>query len=80
MDNIIHEEIVMKERDKDNAARWDKEVWDSQPLMERSNIKRGTYLNCWCPSCGQTLNEDGKAVFSIVNQRGKKVPAVSLHI
>ena len=62
----------MKDRNSDKTAGWEEEVWDSQPLMERSNIKRDTYLNCWCPSCGKSLNEDGKAVFSIENQRGEK--------
>lgn len=63
---------MMKDRNFDKTAGWEEELWDSQPLMERSNIKRDTYLNCWCPSCGKSLNEDGKAVFSIVNQRGEK--------
>ncbi|MGI9536519.1 MAG: hypothetical protein ACR2PB_05575 [Desulfocapsaceae bacterium] len=62
----------MKDRNSDKPARWEEEVWDSQPLMERSNIKRDTYLNCWCPGCGEGLNEDGKAVFRIVNQRGEE--------
>ena len=62
----------MKERDSDNQGRWEEEIWESHPLMERSNIKQDTYLNCWCPSCGTGLNEDGKAVFRIVNQRGEE--------
>ena len=62
----------MKDRDSDNSTGWEQEAWDSHPLMERSNIKRDTYLNCWCPSCGEGLNEDGKAVFHIVNQRGEE--------
>ena len=62
----------MKERDSDNQGRWEEEIWESHPLMERSIIKQDTYLNCWCPSCGTALNEDGKAVFRIVNQRGEE--------
>ena len=62
----------MKGRESEPAARWGSEVWETHPLMERSNIKRGTYLNCWCPNCGAGLNEDGKAVFTIVNQRGER--------
>ena len=62
----------MKDRDSDKAARWEKEVWDAHPLMERAGINQETYLNCWCPSCGEGLNEDGKAVFHIVSKRGKK--------
>lgn len=62
----------MKERHSDKDVRWEEEVWESHPLMERSDIKRDTYLNCWCPSCGASLNEDGKAVFRIINQRGEE--------
>jgi len=72
IESVIFEEVVMKDRDSDKTDRWEKEVWDSNPLMERSDIKRDTYLNCWCPSCGEGLNEDGKAVFRIVNQRGEE--------
>ena len=61
----------MKERDSEKPAKWEKEVWGNKPLMERSNIKHDTYLNCWCPACGKGLNEDGKAVFRIVNQKGE---------
>ncbi len=62
----------MTDRDTDETARWEEEIWGSQPLMERSNINRDTYLNCWCPSCGEGLNEDRRAVFRIVNQRGEE--------
>ena len=62
----------MKDRDSEKAARWEKEVWDAHPLMERASINHDTFLNCWCPSCGVGLNEDGKAVFHIVNKRGEK--------
>ncbi len=61
----------MEDKKKKKAASWEEEVWASHPLMERTNIKRGTYLNCWCPECGSSLNEGGKAVFRIVNQRGE---------
>lgn len=62
----------MKERDSDKTESWAVEVWDAQPLMERANIGRDTYLNCWCPRCSEGLNEDGKAVFRIVTQRGEE--------
>lgn len=61
----------MEEKKKKTPASWEEEVWASHPLMERTSIKRGTYLNCWCPECGSSLNEGGKAVFRIVNQRGE---------
>jgi len=40
-------------------------------LMERSHIKKDTFLNCWCPQCGKSLNDGEKAVFQIVNNRGE---------
>lgn len=40
-------------------------------LIKRTQIKKDTYLHCWCPNCGKGLNEDGKAVFQIVNRRGE---------
>ena len=64
-------EVVMEDSKRNKAVSWEEEVWESHPLMERSNIKHDTYLNCWCPSCGSSLNEAGKAVFHIVNQRGE---------
>ncbi len=51
-------------------ARRVNETMGTKPLMERSNINQDTYLNCWCPSCGKGLNDDGKAVFRIVNKQG----------
>ena len=62
----------MKNRDSDNKGSWEKEIWESNPLMQRSNIKKDTYLHCWCPDCGEGLNEDGKAVFRILTQRGEE--------
>lgn len=70
----------MEKRNKDES-RWEEKVWPSHHLMARSNIKRDTYLNCWCPSCGESLNENGKAVFLIVNQRGEEgISRVSPHL
>lgn len=60
----------MKNKSTDSPERWEEEIWASQPLMKRSNIKQNTYLNCWCPHCGVGLNEDDKAVFQIVNNAG----------
>lgn len=61
----------MKEKSSDRPARWENEVWESQPLMERSKIKQNTFLHCWCPKCGTGLNDEDKAVFEIVNDRGE---------
>ena len=60
----------MKNKSTDSPERWEEEIWDSQPLMKRSNIKQDTYLNCWCPHCGVGLNKDDKAIFQIVNNEG----------
>lgn len=61
----------MKDKDSDLPASWEEEIWESQPLMERSNIKQNTYLNCWCPHCEVGLNKGEKAVFEIINNQGK---------
>jgi hypothetical protein len=53
------------------TARPEEEIFRAQSLMERTSINRDTYLNCWCPSCDEGLNEDGSAVFHVVNQRGE---------
>lgn len=55
---------------KSDITNWENEIWGKKSLMERSHIKKDTYLNCWCPECGKSLNEDGKAVFRIVNMQG----------
>lgn len=62
----------MKDIFIDKTARLEEEIFRAQSLMERSSINRDTYLNCWCPSCDEGLNEDGSAVFHIVNQRGEE--------
>ena len=61
----------MKNKGTDPPARWEEEIWDSQPLMERSKIKQDTYLNCWCPHCEVSFNRGDKAVFEIVNDQGQ---------
>lgn len=61
----------MTDKRPDRTASWENEVWESNPLMERSHINKDTYLNCWCPHCEKGLNEDGKAVFRIVNNAGE---------
>jgi predicted RNA-binding Zn-ribbon protein involved in translation (DUF1610 family) len=65
-------EVAMKQDNPKDPVRWEEEVWPSHPLMERSGIRRDTYLNCWCPSCGASLNQNGKAVFHIVNRTGEE--------
>jgi len=64
-------EFPMTKKDSDKPLSWEEEVWDSPPLMERSHIKRNTYLHCWCPHCGTGLNEGDRAVLQIVNNQGE---------
>lgn len=61
----------MKEKKSDVPDSWEDEVWGGKALMERSHIKRDTFLTCFCPHCGTGLNEGEKAVFTIVNDRGQ---------
>ena len=61
----------MKEKAVGLSAPSKDDVEAKNPLMERSHIKKDTYLNCWCPHCDKALNEEGKAVFQIVNSRGE---------
>lgn len=61
----------MKNKDSDKTARWEEEVWESNPLMERGHIKNDTYLHCWCPHCKAGLNEENRVVFEIVNNQGE---------
>ncbi len=60
----------MKNKGTNPSTSWEKEIWQSQPLMDRSKIKQDTYLTCWCPHCAAGLNEADKAVFEIVNNEG----------
>lgn len=62
----------MKKEKSGNPDCWEKELWGRHPLMERIGIKHETYLNCWCPYCDKGLNENGKAVFTIVNEKGEE--------
>jgi predicted RNA-binding Zn-ribbon protein involved in translation (DUF1610 family) len=72
MENITFKEIVMTARYGGSVARWQEELWSSQTLMKRTYINGDTYLNCWCPNCGEGLNEDRRAVFRITNQSGEE--------
>ena len=56
--------------EKTDKTSWESEIWGKKSLMERSHINTNTYLSCWCPECGASLNQDGKAVFRIVNMQG----------
>lgn len=70
----------MKEKDSELSGRW-AEGRAGSLLMERSHIKKETYLNCWCPHCGKGLNDADKAVFQIVNSRGEVgISRVSPHL
>ncbi len=64
-------ELLMAKKDPGKPPRWEEEVWESHPLMERSHFKQNTYLHCWCPHCKAGLNEGDRAVFEIVNNQGE---------
>ncbi len=61
----------MKEKNQESPDSWEKEILNTKPLMERSNINRDTFLNCWCPKCKESLNEGDKAHFKITNKDGQ---------
>jgi len=61
----------MTKKESGKQGSWEEEVWEPQALMERSNIKRDTPLNCWCPHCDAALNEGDQAVLEIVNDQGE---------
>ena len=60
----------MTKKESEKPVSWEDEVWESHPLMERSNIKRDTPISCWCPHCNAGLNEGDKAVLEIVSNQG----------
>ncbi len=62
----------MSENMMDLKTSQKKKTSGTKPLMERTGINADTYLNCFCPDCGEALNEDGKAVFHIVNLKGEE--------
>lgn len=60
----------MKKKESRQPESWEQEVWESRPLMERTNFKKDTLLTCWCPYCETGLNEGDKIVFEIENNQG----------
>ena len=61
----------MKEKDSDLNNSLENELFGEKSLMERTHINKDTYLTCWCPHCGKTLNEGNKAVFKITSSQGE---------
>jgi len=61
----------MKDKDSDLNNSLENELFGEKSLMERTHINKDTYLTCWCPHCGKTLNEENKAVFQITTNRGE---------
>ncbi len=62
----------MQDERSGKPVRWTREDLKKKPLMERFNINHDTYMDCWCPECGEGLNEDGKAVFRAINKDGEE--------
>lgn len=61
----------MKDKDADLTSSLENELLKEKSLMERTHINKDTYLTCWCPHCGKTLNEGNKAVFKITSSSGE---------
>ena len=61
----------MKDKDADLTSSLENELLKEKSLMERTHINKDTYLTCWCPPCGKTLNEGNKAVFKITSSSGE---------
>lgn len=61
----------MKDKDSDLTNSLENELLAEKSLMERTHINKDTYLTCWCPHCGKTLNEENKAVFKITSSTGE---------
>ena len=50
---------------------WDSQMWGQVPPIQRDRIKRGNYLDCYCPHCEATLNDGDMAVFEVETAQGK---------
>lgn len=61
----------MKDKDSDLTNSLENELLKEKSLMERTHINKDTYLTCWCPHCGKSLNEENKAVFKITSSKGE---------
>lgn len=61
----------MKEKDSNAAKGRPNDILTGKSLMERTHINKDTYLTCWCPHCGKSLNENDKAVFKITSNSGE---------
>ena len=61
----------MTDKKPESQKSWEEEVWGSQTLMERTDLRHATLLHCWCPHCGAELNQGDRAVFEIVNRLGE---------
>lgn len=64
-------EFFMKDKDSKAGKSRQNGVLGAKSLMERTHINKDTYLSCWCPHCGKSLNEEGKAVFKITTNNGE---------
>jgi len=46
---------------------WHSRYWDKRKFNERTVIKTGSYLECFCPHCGKSLIRDGMAHFTVIS-------------
>jgi predicted RNA-binding Zn-ribbon protein involved in translation (DUF1610 family) len=52
-------------------GEWQSRYWDRRQFNERKFLKTGSYLDCYCPHCGQSIIEDKMARFEIVAPDGQ---------
>ncbi|UCD25036.1 MAG: hypothetical protein JSW51_03690 [Gemmatimonadota bacterium] len=50
---------------------WDSQMWGQVPPIQRDRIKRGNYLDCYCPHCKARLNDGDMAVFEVETAQGE---------
>lgn len=58
--------------DKPNRkSSWEEIVWDEHNYNDRTVLKSGSYLNCFCPHCSQTLMQHNSVHLETVNADGE---------
>ena len=52
--------------------RWEDMVWRKAQYNDRTVLKSGSYLNSFCPHCGESLLRDQKVHLETVNRDGEE--------
>jgi hypothetical protein len=50
---------------------WEKIVWDEHKYNDRTVLKSGSYLNCYCPHCSLSLMKNKNVHLMTVNSEGQ---------